>query len=926
MFQSFSIRNSTAQETYWQKQLGNVLPVLKIPFKHSRVSVQSLIIKKETIKLDAKLCLELNKFSDRENIPLLILLLATLKILLLRYTDQEDIIIGSLSVDSLRKGSTGDLEKFTNLIALRTSLADNLNAKEVLRRVATTVEEAQLNRDYPFEKLENLISYRIFQVMFVLCNVPFCISEMPIKEEHIAEEHIAKCDLVILAAKQEGNLTVSCEYNPELFDLASIQRMLGNFQTLLVGIVANPEQNISTLPLLTEAERYQLLVEWNNTDAEYPHNKYSHQLVEEQVERTPDAVAVELGEEQLAYQHLNGRANQVAHYLRSLGVKPEVPVGLCVDRTLARVIGLLGIFKSNGVYVPLDPTYPEERLTYMVSDSRVQVLLTTEKTFSSLPQLALSTQGLQIVYLDRDWDVISQQSEENPVTQVQPDNLAYIIYTSGSTGKPKGVAMEHRAFCHYIWWQLQNTTVSKSARILQFAPLSFDISLQECLTTWSLGGLLVLMSEEVRRNPMALASFLVEKRIESVFLPCIALRNLAEAVNNLGEVPTTLREILVAGEQLQITPAIVNLFKQIGGVLRNQYGLTENPTVTQFTLTGEPSNWPALAPVGSTVTNAKVYILDRCLQPVPIGVPGELYIGGEWLARGYLNLPELTQERFISNPFSTRHYANSSDRLLRTRDLARYLPNGNIEHLGRADNWVKIRGFSVELGEIETVMSQHPAVRESVVVPLQDNFGNKRLVAYVVPDSQAANILNLEASLEEVFLKEQLAKKLELALRTYLRERLPDYMVPGAFVTLEKMPLTPSGKVNRLALPAPSKCRPELATTLVMPKSEAEKQIAQVWIEVLELDVVGIHDNFFELGGYSLLLPQLHKKLAEIFEAELSIIALVQYPTIHALAQHLSQIDFKQSAVNRREQNSRIARKSLAEEQRQRRQKNRHTK
>jgi len=927
MFQRFSIRNSTlAQETYWQKQLGNVLRVLKIPFKHSRLSVQSLIRKKETIKLDAKLCLELNQFSERENIPLLILLLATLKILLLRYTEQEDIIIGSLSVDSLRKGSTGNPEKFTNSIALRTSLADNLNAKEVLRRVATTVEEAEPNRDYPFEKLENLISSRIFQVMFVLCNVPFCISETPIKEEHIAEEHIAKCDLVILAAKQEGNLTVSCEYNTELFDLASIQRMLGNFQTLLVGIVANPEQNIYTLPLLTEAERYQLLVEWNNTDAEYPHNKYSHQLVEEQVERTPDAVAVELGEEQLAYQELNGRANQVAHYLRSLGVKPEVPVGLCIDRTLARVIGLLGIFKSNGVYVPLDPTYPEERLTYMLSDSRVQVLLTTEKTFSSLPQLALSTQGLQIVYLDRDWDVISQQSEENPVTQVQPDNLAYIIYTSGSTGKPKGVAMEHRAFCHYIWWQLQNTTVSKSARILQFAPLSFDISLQECLTTWSLGGILVLVSEEVRRNPMALASFLVEKRIESVFLPCIALRNLAEAVNNLGEVPTTLREILVAGEQLQITPAIVNLFKQIGAVLRNQYGLTENPTVTQFILTGEPSNWPALPPVGSAVTNAKVYILDRCLQPVPIGVPGELYIGGEWLARGYLNLPELTQERFISNPFSTRHYANSSDRLLRTRDLARYLPNGNIEHLGRADNWVKIRGFSVELGEIETVMSQHPAVRESVVVPREDNPGNKRLVAYVVPDSQAANILNLEASLEEVFLKEQLAKKLELALRNYLRERLPDYMVPAAFVTLEKMPLTPSGKINRKVLPVPQISRPELATTLVMPKFEAEKQIAQVWIEVLGLDVVGIHDNFFELGGYSLLLPQIHKKLAEIFEAELSIMALVQYPTIHALAQHLSQIDFEQSAVNGREQNSRLARKSLAEEQRQRRQKNRNTK
>ncbi|MCW6052944.1 amino acid adenylation domain-containing protein [Lyngbya sp. CCAP 1446/10] len=691
--------------------------------------------------------------------------------------------------------------------------------------------------------------------------------------------------------------------------------MLGHFKTLLAGIVANSEQDISTLPVLTEAERHQLLVEWNNTDAEYPRNKCSHQLVEEQVERTPDAVAVEFEEEQLTYQELNRRANQVAHYLRSLGVKPEVPVGFCVERSEARVIGLLGIFKSNGVYVPLDPTYPEERLAYMLSDSSVQVLLTTQKTLQSLPQLALTAQGRQIVYLDREWEVISQQNSENPVTQVKPDNLAYVTYTSGSTGRPKGVVMEHRAFCHYIWWQVHSSTVSSSARTLQFGPLSFDVSLEECFTTWSSGGILVLVSEEVRRNPLALASFVAERSIERLFLPYVALRNLAEVVNNGGLVPTTLREIMVAGEQLQITPAIAYLFKQTGGILYNQYGLSENSTITQFILTGETSSWPALPPIGSAVANAKVYILDRFLQPVPIGVRGELYVGGEWLARGYLNLPELTSERFISNPFG-------SGRLLRTRDIARYLSDGNIEYLGRADNWVKIRGFSIELGEIETVMAQHPAVKESVVVPREDIPGNKRLVAYVVPHEHAASILNLEAEQERVSLKEQLAKKLELAVRNYLRERLPDYMVPAVFVAIEKMPLTPSGKVNRLALPVPHKSRSELATTLVMPKSEIEKLIAQVWIEVLELDVVGIHDNFFELGGHSLLLTQIHYKLAEMFGMELSTMALVQYPTIHALAQHLNQTDFKQSAVNVGEPNNRLTLKSIAEQQRQHRQGN----
>ncbi|WP_084776987.1 non-ribosomal peptide synthetase [Anabaena sp. PCC 7108] len=920
--QRLSARKSVIeQEVYWQKHLGSILPVLEIPFQRSRVSVQSLIREKETIKLDEKLGLELNKFCYAENIPLLTALLTIFKIILLRYTEQEDIIVGSLSVDSIREAKEASQEKFTNPIALRTSLAGEPNSKEILRRVAITVEEAAQNRDYPFEKLEELTKSPIFKVMLVLCNVPFCISEAPIKSEQLEdiEEHIARCELVVLAAEEEGNLRVSCSYNPELYESDSIQRMLGHFKTLLSGLVVNPEQSISTLPLLTQAERHQLLVEWNNTDAEYPRSKCSHQLVEEQVERTPDAVAVEFEEEHLTYRQMNLRANQVAHYLRSLGVKPEVPVGFCVERTLARIIGLLGIFKSNGVYVPLDPTYPEERLAYMLSDSQAQVLLTTEKTLSSLPQLALCAQGRQIVYLDRDWELISQQNSENPVTQVQPDNLAYVIYTSGSTGRPKGVAMEHRAFCNFIWWQLHSTTVSNSAKTLQFAPLSFDISLQESFTTWSSGGILVQLSEEVRRNPMALASFLASKRIERAFLPCVALRNLAEVVNNGRPILTTLREIMVTGEQLQITPAIANLFKQTGGILYNQYGLTENPTITQFILTGETSSWPALPPIGSATTNAKVYILDRCLQPVPIGVPGELYVSGEWLARGYLNLPELTSERFISNPFG-------SGRLLRTRDIARYLPDGNIEYLGRADNWVKIRGFSIELGEIETVMAQHPAVQESVVVPQEGILGNKRLVAYVVPHEHATSILNLEAELEQVSLKQQLAKKLELAVRTYLRERLPDYMVPAVFVTLEKMPLTPSGKVNRLALPAPNKSRPELATTLVIPKSKAEKQIAQVWIEVLGLDVVGIHDNFFELGGYSLLLPQIHNKLAEMFGSELSIMTLVQYPTIHALAQHLSQIDSEQSAVNGREQNSRLGRKSLVEQEQQRRQKNRNTK
>ncbi|MCC5647957.1 amino acid adenylation domain-containing protein [Nostoc sp. CHAB 5824] len=937
--QCFSVRNSLfEQEAYWQKRLSKVLPVLEIPLKRSTVSIELFTKVKETIKLNEKLGLEFSKFCESESITPFVVLLATLKILLLRYTEQEDIIVGSLSVDSLREGKGKSQENFTNLIGLRTSLSGKPSVKELLERVARTVEEAAQNRDYPFEKLvqnfkanENLTRTPTLQVMLVLYNIPFCISETPIRGEHISdiEEHTARHELVILVDEEKGKLRLSIEYNPELFESASIKRMLGHFQRLLAGLVANPEQDIFTLPLLTEAEQHQILVAWNRTDAKYPENKFSHQLFEAQVERTPDTVAVEFENEHLTYRQLNQRANQVAHYLRSIGIGPEVPIGFCIERSLARVIGLLGIFKSDGVYVPLDLAYPQDRLAYMLSDSSVQVLLTTQKAVTSLPELVQTAQVQHIVYLDRDWEVISQQSEENPVSQVRPDNLAYIIYTSGSTGRPKGVAIEHCTFFHYVWWQLQNTTISSNARTVQFAPLSFDISLQESLTTWSSGGTLVLVSEEVRRNPMALASFLVEKRIERAFLPYIALRNLAEVVNNFELVPTNLREIMVAGEQLQITPAIANLFKKMGGILYNQYGLTENPMLAQFTLAGEPSNWPSLPPIGSAVTNAKVYILDQFLRPVPIGIPGELYVTGKWLARGYLNLPELTTERFISNPFGSGH-------LLKTRDIVRYLPDGNIEYLGRADNWVKIRGFSIELGEIETVLTQHSVVLESVVIPREDTPGNKRLVAYVVPQEEAFNILNIEVDAQQAFLKEQVARELKLLLRTYLQERLPDYMVPAAFVIIEKMPLTPNGKVNRLTLPVPKRSRPELAVTLVMPKSETEKRIAQVWQEVLDLEVVGIHDNFFELGGYSLLLLQLHNKLTEFFGSELSITAILQYPTIQALAQHLSlalskakdQTDKKQSAPNSREPSSKLAaRKSALEWQRQQRsQKHRNSK
>ncbi|MFB2977576.1 amino acid adenylation domain-containing protein [Microseira sp. BLCC-F43] len=717
---------------------------------HARQS-NHYIRAKEAVELNENICLKLDKFCLDENFTTFTTLLAAFKVLLLRYTRQNDIIVGSLSADSIRGKEEASPEKFINPVALRTNLTEELNAKEVLRRVAKTVEEAAQNRDYPFEKLvvalnreQNLTATPICQVMLVLCGVPFCISEAPIEEQNLVsiQEHRGLCDLVLLAYKKEEKFIISCEYNAELFESATIRRMLGHLQILLENLIANPDQCISTLPLLTERERHQLLVEWNDTQTDFPQDRCLHQLFEAQVEGTPQAEAVVYEEQQLTYQQLNQKANQLAHYLQGLGVGPEVLVGICIERSLEMVVGVLGILKAGGAYVPLDPAYPSERLAYMLSDSSVRVLLTSKKLLSTLPQLAQAAQGYKIVCLDKDWEVISQENSENPLSQVQPDNLAYVIYTSGSTGQPKGVAMRHLALCNLIWWQLQNTTVSSTGRTLQFAPLSFDVSFQEIFSTWCSGGTLVLIKEEVRRNPVALLNFLTDKEIERIFLPFVALQQLALAVNS-ASVPTTLREVITAGEQLQITSAIANLFGQIDCTLYNHYGPTESHVVTAYKLTGEVSSWSALPPIGRPISNTQIYILDKFLQPVPIAIPGELYIGGYCLALGYFNRPELTQERFIPNPFG-------SGRLYKTGDIARYLRDGNIQYLGRADHQVKVRGFRIELGEIEAMLTQHPAVKESVVIPREDVPGDKRLVSYVVPNSKAAFALNQESNVEQI--------------------------------------------------------------------------------------------------------------------------------------------------------------------------------
>ena len=868
-----------AQLAYWKQQLGDNLPILQLPTDRPRPVIQTYPGACQKLKLSKHLTSELKLLKEQQGVTLFALLLAAFKTLLYRYTRLEDIIVGSPVSTRNLLDTEGLIGYFENPLVLRTEMSGNPTFLELLSRVAQVISQAEKHQNYPFQKLvEQLKPERymsispLFQVLFILRDDLMPTLELPsfTLTTLDVESTFVPYDLCISIKDTDSGLIWTWEYNTDLFEKTIINRLLKHLQHLLESIVASPEKRIGSLPMLTEEEHHQLLVEWNNTKTQYA-KTCIHKLVENQVEQTPDSVAVVWEYQQLTYGELNRRANKIAHYLQKLGVKPEGLVGICLERSLLLMIAILGVLKAGGAYVPLDPAYPKERLAYMKADANIQVLLTTETLLDASSEIA------QIVCLDRDWGIISQESDSNPVSQVEPHHLAYIIYTSGSTGLPKGVMMEHLALSNLIGWYLKNRIVR--AITLQFAPVSFDISFNDIFSTWCAGGTLVLISEDVRRNPEALLNFILERKIEKIYLPFVALQQLAEVIDD-RTVPTSLREITITGEQLQITPAIANFFRRTGCTLHNHYGATEFQDATTFTLTGDANSWPTLPPIGRPINNIQTYILDEFYQPVPIGVPGELYIGGDGIARGYINRLDLTKEKFIPNPFG-------AGRLYKTGDLARYLRDGNIEHLGRADRQVKIRGFRIELGEIEGLLAKHPTVRESAVIATEDVPGNKRLIAYVVP------------------VQEQVTSQLELTLRSYLKENLPDYMVPAVIVMLDEMPLTPSGKLDRRALPAPDKSRPELSGALVMPQSDTEKLIAQVWIEVLQLEEVGIHDNFFELGGNSLLLIQVHKKLIASFGAGLPTVALFQYPTIYALAQHLSQTQAEKPTVKRHKSSGR---------------------
>lgn len=778
-------------------------------------------------------------------------LLAAFNVLLCRHTGQEDIAVGTPIANRGRIELEGLIGFFLNTLVLRIDLSRNPSFLELLARVRDVAFDAYTHQDLPFEKLvEELKPARIlnqppfFQVLFVLQND--AVRELKLSDlivsRFTAEGNTTQFDLSLFMAETDQGLVARAQYNTDLFDAGTMQRLLAHFQNLLKGIVANPTEPIWAMSLLESSERAQLLLGWNETRRGYPSDRCIHELFEAQVKRTPDAVAVIFQHQKVTYRELSRWANQLAAYLRKFGVGPDVLVGICVERSMEMVIGLLGILKAGGAYVPMDPAYPKERLAFMLDDCKATVLLTQESLIAGLPE-----HEARVVCLDTDWEDIGRESEEKCVHEVISDNLAYVIYTSGSTGRPKGVAIEHKNTTALLQWAREKFSPEEIAGVLASTSISFDLSIFEMFVPLSSGGKVIIARDALELPTLQTA--------EPVTLVNTVPSAMAELMRT-GGVPTSVRTVCLAGEPLR-TGLVQQIYQQqtIEKVF-DLYGPTEDTTYSTFALrsVGAP------ATIGRPIANTQIYLLDSYMQPVPVGVSGELYIGGAGLARGYLNRPELTAEKFIPHPFGEE----PGMRLYNTGDIARYLPDGKIEFLGRLDHQVKIRGYRIELGEIEAVLTDYPGVRQSVATVREDDSGTKRLVAYVVANQELAPTTS--------------------DLRGFLKDRLPEYMIPSAFLILDDLPLTPNGKVDRKALPALDQSRPELNESFVYPRNTAERTIAEIWSQVLEVESVGVHDNFFDLGGHSLLATQVMSRLRESFQTEIHLRALFEYPTVAELA------------------------------------------
>ena len=840
-----------SQLDYWQRQLKDAPPILELPTDYPRPVKANYRGKRAALIIPTQLTQQLKALSKQENVTTFMLLLAAWKTFLYRYTQQTDILIGTPVANRDRTETENLIGCFINTLVLRTNLDGELSFLELLRRVKSITLAAYQHQDLPFEelvkelKVERSLSINpLFQVMFVYQEAPllnFNLPDLTITPLPI-DNGIAKFDLTLYIEDNKEELIGFLEYNSDLFHDDTIKRMLANFQTLLTGIIANPNTKISHLPLLTEAETNKLLVEWNNTQKDYPLDIGVHQLLEQQVTKTPDAIAVVFEDKHLTYAELNNKANRLAHYLQQLGVGKDILVGICLERSLDLIVALLAVLKAGGAYVPLDPTYPLERLKFMVEDAKLEIILTQQKL------RGLGIDSPKAIELDTDWETIAQHSLTPVGCEFQPESLAYVIYTSGSTGKPKGVQIGHRQVINFLTSMSFQPGCDRQDILLAVTSISFDIAVLEIFLPLIVGAKVILVSREVALDGQKLRSALNRYNPTIMQATPATWKLLLEA----GWQGCDRLKILCGGEALkknlaqQLLPKVASLW--------NMYGPTET-TIWSAIEPVQPDDDYKSVPIGRPIANTQIYILGDSLQPLPIGVPGELYIAGVGVAKGYLNRPELNAEKFIPNPFSV----NNNSLLYKTGDKARYLPDGKIEYLGRIDNQVKIRGFRIEIGEIEAVLIQHHAVEEVVVIPQEDDCQQKSLVAYIV------------------FSWETLPTVKEL--RCFLRQ-LPEYMIPNTFVAVDTFPLTPNGKIDRRGLIHLNVLPMVSQENYTAANTTTQEILVGIWTQILNLDRVGIEDNFFELGGHSLLATQVISQVRKTFQVDIPLGELFAAPTI----------------------------------------------
>ncbi|WP_116121188.1 non-ribosomal peptide synthetase, partial [Archangium gephyra] len=832
---------------YWRKQLEGAPPALELPTDKPRPAVQTYRGEHRSFQWPRELQEAVKALAKKEGATPFMVLLAAFQVVLGRYAGQEDVSVGSAIANRTRAETEGLIGFFVNTLVLRTKLDGDATFRELLGQVREVTLGAYAHQEVPFEKLvEELRPERdlsrgpLFQVMFVLQNAP--VNEVKLEgltlEGVEAEGKTSKFDLTLGMEETEQGLAGGMEFNSDLYEGETVERLLGHLRVLLEAAVQAPGKRLKELPLMGEEERRQVVEEWSGREEEYPREKGLHELFEAQVEKTPQAIAVESEGKRLTYGELDRKANQLAHHLRAMGVGPEVRVGLSVERSVEMVVGMLGILKAGGVYVPLEASYPAERLEWMKREAGVAVVVAKGKPPA----------GAEPV-VSVDGEAIREQPESRVEAGVGGGNLAYVMYTSGSTGRPKGVGVPHRAVARLVLGA-DYVKLGAGEVVLQLAPMAFDAS---TLEVWGalLSGAKLVVYPAGTPTLEELGRALGEYGVTVLWLTAALFEQMqARQPEALGKV----RQVLAGGDVLPVERVRERL--AAGGVLINGYGPTENTTFSCCNRLEGGEEVGARVSIGGPITNTKAYVLDGEMQPVPVGVVGELYVGGEGLAVGYVSRPELTAERFVPSPFGT------GERLYRTGDMVRWQGDGKLEFLGRRDGQVKVRGYRIELGEVEAALSRHPAVGEVVVVAREDVPGDKRLVAYAV----AKPGHELEAG----------------ELRGWVKETLPEYMVPTAVVELKALPLTPNGKVDRKALPAPEQER--VREGHEAPRTETERKLASLWAEVLHQEKVGLGEDFFELGGHSLLATQLVSRVREAFGVELPLRAVFEAPTVEKLA------------------------------------------